>query len=165
MFKDKAIREEIERCSKSVLSKSDLFKSNRMYSVEPSFHTFFHEGNEISTIFMIDKDLFNQARNGIPEMEGVRPSYRRRGSMFLKGGLLGKIGRSLLSGNGIRKTSRLTGASKSTVAKLHRILCALRVMSGEGDILCKCGKSVLHRGWCSERLKSSPARVRFLRGK
>jgi hypothetical protein len=83
--------------------------------------------------------------------------------MYMRNGILENIGKSLLSGNGIRKTARDLGVSKCTVGKFQRILREFMLKSGRGDILCKCGQWVGHQGWCSYRYSKSEKRQKFMK--
>lgn len=71
-----------------------------------------------------------------------------------------KVIDSFHSGNGIRKTTRETGVAKNTVTKIYREVVS---SDREKEILCPCGLSILHQGWCSFRFKQSKARQRFIR--
>lgn len=83
--------------------------------------------------------------------------------MYVRGDKLADIGKSLLAGNSIRATSRLTKTSKCTVRKLYKILLAMRSKSGKDDILCPCGQPITHQGWCVYRYKNSPKRQKFMK--
>ncbi len=54
-----------------------------------------------------------------------------------------------------RRIRDLTGVAKNTIMKYQKLANA-------DEILCPCGKSVKHRGWCSERFKKSLARLAFM---
>lgn len=78
--------------------------------------------------------------------------------MRSKGGRLEKATALMKEGLGNREIHRMTGMSKTTAAKLRRIL----EEQGGGPFLCECGKPATHCGWCSYRIMKSPKRQRYL---
>lgn len=58
-------------------------------------------------------------------------------------------------GMGTRASARYADCATGTAAVLRR-------QWGFVDALCACGGLATHRGWCSERVKKSPARLAFL---
>lgn len=60
-----------------------------------------------------------------------------------------------LQGFGCRKVIEVTGLSSQTVKKYRRI-----VLQGK-TILCACGRTAGHQGWCDWRVSQSPARQAY----
>lgn len=78
--------------------------------------------------------------------------------MRSKGGRLEKATALMKEGKGNREVSRLTGMSKTTAAKLRKVL----ETENGGPFLCPCGKPATHPGWCSYRFAKSPRRQKFI---
>ncbi len=113
----------------------------------------------------IDKeDLFGSDRKDRSYSIGfLPPELSTAFGMYMRGDTLSNIGKTLLAGNGIRATARITGTSKCTVTKLYRILIATLYKSGGEDILCKCGQPIIHRGFCKYTYTKSPKRQAFMK--
>ena len=72
----------------------------------------------------------------------------RKGGMYLKINNLAAVIKSLMAGNGVRKTVRLTGVSNMTVTKAkNKILPIIKSYLKEFP-KCKCGKEIGHKGAC-----------------
>lgn len=75
---------------------------------------------------------------------------------------IAQIKRLVLLGNGIRSVRIQTGAASATIQYYRKELIFEAAFQGK-DILCKCGKKIGHRGWCSPKLERSPKRIEFLK--
>jgi transposase-like protein len=64
---------------------------------------------------------------------------------------------SVLSGFGVRETSRLLGVDPHTVSRIKKLI-VLEI----GEILCKCGKPTGHKGFCGFTIARSPNRIRWI---
>lgn len=85
----------------------------------------------------------------------TKKAVGRKKGAFYKIALRRTIADLLRQGNNIRETSRLTGAAKNTVTSVYKEI--------NEDLKCKCGKNLLHRGWCSFRVSKSKKRQIFLK--
>jgi len=86
-----------------------------------------------------DQVVFGQKSNG------------SSGYMYLKNGLLEFIGKCLVNGYSIRKTSRETRCDQSTASKLRNKLNAILNSLGKNELLCDCGRPLTHKGVCLAR--------------
>ena len=112
-----------------ILDKALFYGRNNQES--PSFHIFYREGGYNSTVY------------------GKGGRGNRKGGMYLRCEKLAAIIKSLISGNGIRKTARICGVSKNTVTKAKtKILPKIKRHLIDFQIFCKCGKEIGHKGSC-----------------
>lgn len=84
-------------------------------------------------------------------------------SNFLKPEKVQMVVDRIQKGDSIRKTSRETGVSKTTVTNIQRVMVAEKIERNEAVPLCACGQPAGHKGWCSYRLAASPKRQQFLK--
>lgn len=85
---------------------------------------------------------------------------RQNGGHYIDSELAASIRQLLFLGRSTRTIAAELGLNKGTVDRHRRLYLAER--GTFADIVCPCGQQAFHRGWCSERLKHSPARQAFL---
>ncbi len=86
--------------------------------------------------------------------QGRTERHKNGGGHYLAPIIASRLVDLLRLGLSHREIHRQLNVSKNTVARYEKL---------HGPFQCPCGRPRLHQGWCSERLKRSPARVAFLR--
>lgn len=91
--------------------------------------------------------------------------------MYPQGDQLERLGKAIMSTVTLSAAARSVGCDRKTATKLFKILLAQRQRMGLGDILCKCGRTLVHKGQCEprrqergswkNRLQHSEAKQRF----
>lgn len=114
----------------------------------------------VSSIPVVDAFVYQLGinRQGMPRGNGQETI--RAGNNYVSAHLREATIRSLSSGIGVRETAVNVGVNKCTVGK---ILVSLEAASGA--LLCQCGRSLRHRGWCGSRFARSAGRQEFMHKK
>lgn len=77
---------------------------------------------------------------------------------FVEPFIVEAINEQVLQGHSIRKISGTVQIAKNTVERYKKLFLDQHTK----PIFCQCGRPAFHRGWCSARLRESPARQAFL---